>query len=437
MMRLWTVFELLVNVFQGCITVWFVKSYLGTSKNGLLKKISGVFFAALFAIAVTILNNYMLFEGLYAFIYVAILFIYSVICLKGAVLKKLAASVYAMVVVLGTTVIISSLMIALMDSTQTELLQSRSADRLLVVLIIQISIFFIFSLSLKILNKEVFALTSMEWLMMAMIFAISIFISERLNTMAVRGLSQSEKINIALIFIGILLINIVTFYCLIGLGKKNKTASENIILKLKEEHNRNFIESAEREYRILKELRHDTKENYDIIYNYIKTGNSDDALKYIEDIYGELSGKEVFIKTNNQTFDAVVNSKFTVAKSMNIECTCISSSDFKKIDDYDLVRLLSNMLENAITASKSVKAPKIELIVKDEGKKNIFILKNKIDASILSDNPDLKTTKKDMHNHGMGISIIKNIASRYNGRCDFYEENGFFNCLVVINPEQH
>ncbi|MBR3023064.1 MAG: GHKL domain-containing protein, partial [Oscillospiraceae bacterium] len=50
---------------------------------------------------------------------------------------------------------------------------------------------------------------------------------------------------------------------------------------------------------------------------------------------------------------------------------------------------------------------------------------------------DLKTTKKDMHNHGMGIGIIKNIASRYNGRCDFYEENGFFNCLVVINPEQH
>ena len=48
MMRLWTVFELLVNVFQGCITVWFVKSYLGTSKNGLLKKISGVFFATAF-----------------------------------------------------------------------------------------------------------------------------------------------------------------------------------------------------------------------------------------------------------------------------------------------------------------------------------------------------------------------------------------------------
>ena len=34
-----------------------------------------------------------------------------------------------------------------------------------------------------------------------------------------------------------------------------------------------------------------------------------------------------------------------------------------------------------------------------------------------AEHPDLKTTKKDMHNHGMGIGIIKNIASRYNGRC--------------------
>lgn len=430
---LWNLFEIIINVFQGVITVYFLKSYLKTKKSRLKANLTELFFALIFALTVTILNKYMLFEGLYAFIYVIILFVYSTISLKGVLLKKLAASVYAMVVVLGTTVIVSNLMIVLMDSNQAELLQNQSADRFLVVIIIQIFIFFVFSFSLKILNKEVHTLTSLEWFLMAVIFGISIFISERLNSMAVEGLSQMEKINIALIFIGILLINVVTFYCLVELGKKNKTANENEILKLKEEHNRNFIESAEREYRLLKELRHDSRANYDIIYDFINSNKLDDALKYIEKIHGEFANKEIFIKTANHTFDAIVNSKFTIAKSLNIECTCIATSDFNNIDDYDMVRLLSNMLENAIAASKFVKVPKIELSVRDEGTKYIFLLKNKIDKSILSENPNLKTTKVDMKNHGMGINIIRNIASKYNGRCDFYEENGFFYCLVVLN----
>ena len=98
-----------------------------------------------------------------------------------------------------------------------------------------------------------------------------------------------------------------------------------------------------------------------------------------------------------------------------------------------MVRLLSNMIENAVTASTKSKSPKIELSIKEENLKYTFLLKNSVDTSILSVNPKLVTTKRDTKKHGLGIGIIKNIASKYNGRCDYYEENGFFCCLVILN----
>ncbi|TLW87894.1 sensor histidine kinase [Ruminococcus sp. KGMB03662] len=34
--------------------------------------------------------------------------------------------------------------------------------------------------------------------------------------------------------------------------------------------------------------------------------------------------------------------------------------------------------------------------------------------------------------HGLGTSIIREIARKYNGRCDFYESEGMFCCQVTL-----
>ncbi len=52
---------------------------------------------------------------------------------------------------------------------------------------------------------------------------------------------------------------------------------------------------------------------------------------------------------------------------------------------------------------------------------NIFV-KNKIKESILAANHELKTTKKDDKNHGIGMKNIYDIVTRHNGYVDIYEE---------------
>ena len=50
----------------------------------------------------------------------------------------------------------------------------------------------------------------------------------------------------------------------------------------------------------------------------------------------------------------------------------------------------------------------------------------------MDSNPRLTTTKADKKQHGLGTSIIKEIARKYNGRCDFYESEGMFCCQVTL-----
>ncbi|MBP0978566.1 MAG: GHKL domain-containing protein [Oscillospiraceae bacterium] len=53
----------------------------------------------------------------------------------------------------------------------------------------------------------------------------------------------------------------------------------------------------------------------------------------------------------------------------------------------------------------------------------------------MTDNPSLKTTKTS-EGHGLGTVIIREIAEKYDGVCDFYEEDDLFCCNVLLNIKE-
>lgn len=59
-------------------------------------------------------------------------------------------------------------------------------------------------------------------------------------------------------------------------------------------------------------------------------------------------------------------------------------------------------------------------------------MKNTIDESVVTKNPYLHTIKKYKDVHGYGTKIIHDIARKYKGKCDFYEEDSFFCCSVTL-----
>lgn len=265
-----------------------------------------------------------------------------------------------------------------------------------------------------------------------MVLFISIAICALLNFISFDNLSHTSRLLTVLTFLGIVLINIAVCYLVVLLGRKNRAVRENEILKIQQEYNSQYIANAAIEYDAISKLRHDFKDGYSVIYALLSDGKIEKAIKYIENNVSLLTGTETFINTNNDIVNAVINAKFTTAKSFGIDCSCFSVISFDDIDDIDLCRLLSNMLENAITAcinSQKTNKQILLIITADEYRYN-FCLKNTIDKSILKDNPKLCTTKTGKH--GYGIKIIRDISEKYNGKCDFYEENLFFCCNVIL-----
>lgn len=110
------------------------------------------------------------------------------------------------------------------------------------------------------------------------------------------------------------------------------------------------------------------------------------------------------------------------------------TADISDIDDVDICRLLSNMLDNAITACQDVKVEnrRICLYIRGDNVSYIFTVKNSIDESVIEKNPKLMSTKINRNEHGYGIRIIREISESYGGISDFYEEDGMFCCSVYL-----
>lgn len=237
------------------------------------------------------------------------------------------------------------------------------------------------------------------------------------------NITDKSRLFIMLGILSILIINTVSFYLIIDLGKKNISVIENEKLKIQISYNKQYVENADTEFNLIQKLRHDSKAIYQVLSDFLSSGEVDKANNYLKKLTDIADKKIIFINTDNDFANSIINAKLTIAQSFGINATCLSVNSFVGIDDIDLCRLLSNMLDNAITATSSAKCKdkKISLNISENIGIYTFIVCNTIDKSVLENNPDLKSIKKNKNTSGYGTKIIKDISEKYNGKCDFYE----------------
>lgn len=217
------------------------------------------------------------------------------------------------------------------------------------------------------------------------------------------------------------LINILFFFYYIH---KEKESYELLYTKIKlmefqniEDHYEMMKHNLENEQR----LRHDLKHILTLCQNN-KTLHESDLL----DTYDITP----FIETSNRYLNAVLNTKLQSAQDKDIHVETFIGSDLSFINEIDLAAILGNALDNAMEHSKP--STLIELhISENEGFYRIE-LSNDIDASVLSSNPDLHTSKTDKTHHGYGISSIKKTVKKYHGSLKFQEKDHRFYLYILL-----
>ncbi len=228
-----------------------------------------------------------------------------------------------------------------------------------------------------------------------------------------------------------------------SVSKKRRAEKELENLRLKEHYQQQYLENSRLQYDSLKKLRHDTKNSFLTINELLSQGETEKAAEFTQEYTNRISSTQSYVNTQSSVVNAIINYKLSSASAMGIKVSCISANSFKGIDDVDMCSLLSNMLDNAVTACLEIPQNETREVVVEISCENescyTFLVKNTVRSSVLEANPELETTKQSTDKHGCGKKILSDIAEKYKGRLEFYEEYSMFCCkidLFTAAPEQ-
>ena len=134
----------------------------------------------------------------------------------------------------------------------------------------------------------------------------------------------------------------------------------------------------------------------------------------------------------------------TILFRVKQQCNSVGSSFLTDIrsgctdflSEYDLTALFSNLLDNAIDATKNIPNSFIELSVTPHNDKSIIItMVNSCSKNpFFYNNKQLITTKRNKQRHGYGLKSIQRVVEKYEGDSNFYfnEENYTFHTIIIL-----
>ncbi|QFJ55183.1 sensor histidine kinase [Pseudobutyrivibrio xylanivorans] len=194
--------------------------------------------------------------------------------------------------------------------------------------------------------------------------------------------------------------------------------------------------SLELEERIKKE-RHELKNNYLYIQTLLNEGKVDKLQDYLDNTIGEKLSQLSAISTGNTMIDYILNRKIAEAQRHGIKVYSeILLPAELPINDDEFCTIFLNLFNNAFEACSQVDNPDIHITIKCIKSYLTLEVSNKINSELLSNNPELKTTKTDKENHGLGLKIIKDVVSRNDGIFQTTIEGNYFHGKVMLALEK-
>ncbi|MCR5584861.1 MAG: Spo0B domain-containing protein [Lachnospiraceae bacterium] len=186
--------------------------------------------------------------------------------------------------------------------------------------------------------------------------------------------------------------------------------------KKQAKRNDSLVESLENLSRLNDKLRtdrHDYLNHLQVIYGLMELKEYDEMNSYLRKVYKELLKTGKAIKTSKPALNALLAAKMAEAESSNVEFVVEVKSDLSKlsIEDWELCKILSNIMDNAMRAlEESDREEKhIGVNITETPDKYIFEVSN--NGPAIPEEMQAKIFKKGFstkkeEGHGMGLSIV-------------------------------
>lgn len=181
-------------------------------------------------------------------------------------------------------------------------------------------------------------------------------------------------------------------------------------------------------YRNLEELnstlraqRHDYLNHLQVVYGMMELEEYEDLHNYLEPVYKDMLKTGKALKTSKPAINALLKAKMGEAEAKNIDVYVEVKSDLKELHvaDWEVCKVLSNLIDNAMTALEGVDGEKkIEIDVTETKEEYTFTISNSgpmISEEIQEQIFKQGFTTKLGEGHGMGLYIVQNVLKENAG----------------------
>lgn len=425
------IFETGINLIETFILIDFLTKYLGCKYTGFKRTVGFLLGWMVTFVELCIINYFVEFETIGTYIPIVIYFLYAICYLKGSTLLKLWMSIVTQIIVTSIAIATNLFVCNIIDYDPRDMITVFNSTRIISVIITKIILFYVTRIVLKMKYKN--PMDNHVWIMLITIPVISVISMAALMKAAIHH--EEIKIYILIGTACIILADIVTYYLFAVINKDYETKLKIKLLEQQNENSKKNMENTDAFVNQMKSVRHDIQNQLLTICGYIDSGKIEEAKAYINSLTeNALPNIQSLINTDNDAFNAIVNAKIVLCNQKKIFMDVkVKENSLKNLDPIDTGVLFGNLLDNAIEAAEKTAKRRISVDVQKSGAYLSILVCNSIGDSVLKNNQELQTSKRDKELHGIGIKTVRELVRKYDGMIQFYEKNNEFCCHILLD----
>lgn len=173
--------------------------------------------------------------------------------------------------------------------------------------------------------------------------------------------------------------------------------------------------------------RHDLRHHMNFLKSSLLSGNTDQALSYINEICTTLDNSRIVRYSENDALNLILSyyAQKALSEGITVDIS-VTTADFSRFQITSLCSLFANALENALHACQQMQDKKnryIRLKLYEKNDRLCINMVNSYEKEPLFEN---EIPVSHAQGHGLGIASIISIVKNYHGIYGFYADHGEF-----------
>ena len=203
---------------------------------------------------------------------------------------------------------------------------------------------------------------------------------------------------------------------------------ENAHLKTEKE----YFDILERQNQNLMLYAHDVRKHLNAIRELSQDSNVNE---YVTNLCGELTAYTQSCQSGNKLLDVMMN-RYVLdceLKEISFEYS-VRECPLRCLEDLDLVAILGNLMDNAITAASESEKKWVSLTTSVRNTYNVIVIKNSCDMPPQAQGEQLLSTKENPRFHGYGLKSVAKAVKKYHGDqyWSYDPDNQIFTMTVIL-----